>query len=113
MNDFAPLVALAALNYTLVQFLKQITAAFFKGLSPSWVTQLIAWAAGIATVLVAAQTQFAPGIQVGDYNLAHLSLWSQVFVGLTVSGVAGASFSFKRAIDNSDTDAIGTTPPAE
>lgn len=100
--EFVPVLALGALVFVLVVFLKNLTA----GRWGSAITQLVAWGAGIGAVFVLAETSFAGGIGIGDQNLADVSAWSKVFVGLLVASLLSAFNELKKAIDRSDSAAV-------
>jgi len=88
MTDFVPLLAFAALVVTVGQFIKYLGDRDFVSAR----NQAGAWLAGIAVTLLAANTDFASGIPVGDLTLDSLNLVSQIFVGFTVAGTAGVTF---------------------
>ena len=95
---FVPLVALLALVVKFTDFLKYVTARNTNGV----VTQLVAWGAGVGAFFLAAQTDFASGIHVGDMSLPTLNGWSLVFVGMSVASAGGLAVDYKQARDNSD-----------
>jgi hypothetical protein len=98
MNDFLPMAAMLSLVIAVINFLKYIRAKDTNG----WVTQLIVWVAGVAVVLLTAQTDFADGIPVGDQNLAVLNAWSLILVGLSIASAGSFAVEIKKAIDNGD-----------
>lgn len=81
--EFVPTVALALLIY---QFINVLRAAAGRDTN-TVVTIVVAWIAGVVSVLLVAQTDFASGINVGDHTLATLNTASLVFVGLTVASL--------------------------
>jgi uncharacterized membrane protein len=94
--EFVPIIALAALVKKVVDFLKFITNRDVNGI----VTQLVAWAAGVLALLLAAQTDWADGIKIGDMSLATLNFWSLLFVGLSVSSFGSvAGYDIPRKLD--------------
>lgn len=99
--EFAPMVALAALVFSVINFLKFVTAKDVK----SAVSQAIVWVAGVAAVTIAAHTDFASGISVADRTLDTLNAWSLVFVGLSWSSIATVANEAKKALDGNDTAA--------
>lgn len=105
--EFLPVVAMAALTLKVVDFLRYLRAADINGV----MTQLTAWVAGVAVVLLVAQTDWADGIAVGDMNLHTLGFWSLLFYGLSAG--SGASFvkDTLKAVDNSNSAAIPTLVP--
>lgn len=98
MLDFVPLVALAALVFALVNFLKALKA----GDTNAWLTQLIVWIAGVVVLLLVAETDFASGIVIGDLLLVDLNFASLIFVGLTLGSTATFLNEAKKAVDNND-----------
>ncbi|GAA4607357.1 hypothetical protein GCM10023107_81050 [Actinoplanes octamycinicus] len=99
--EFVPVLALGTLVFTLVLFLKNLSARQWG----SVVTQLIAWAAGIGGVFLMASTSFAAGITIGDQSLDALSVWSKVLIGLLATSLLSVGNEFKKAIDRSDSAA--------
>lgn len=96
--EFIPLVQMAVLVFAIINFLKAIrskdgNAAF---------TQITVWVAGVLVVLLAAQTDFASGIMIGDQALTALNFWSLLFIGLTISSLASFGVEIKKALDGSD-----------
>jgi hypothetical protein len=96
--EVIPAIGLAALVKKFVDFVKLALAR-----DPGAITQLIAWGAGIAAVVLFAQSDWASGIQVADTTLADLNFWSQAIVGLGVSSAAGFGTDAVKALDDSDT----------
>ena len=95
MLEFTPLLAMAALVYQVVAFLRFLRGKDVNGA----LTIVTGWAAGLVAVLLVAQTDFANGIGVGDQTLATLNFASQVFVGLTLSSLAGFGNDVLGAVD--------------
>lgn len=106
--EFIPTLALAALTLKIIDFLRYARAADFNGVF----TQLCAWIAGVVAVLIAAQTDWAAGIDIGDKSLHSLGFWSLVFYGLTAGSVGSTikDIGYK-ALDNSNSAAIPTLVP--
>lgn len=102
--DFIPTLALGLLVYTIINFLRYATNREWHGVG----TIASAWVAGVIGVILAAQTDFASGISVGDESLATLNLWSLVFVGLTVASTGSA---FSDALGAVDTTRTTAKPP--
>lgn len=99
-----PLVALGTVVFSFVNVLKFASGKQWN----SVVTQLIAWAAGIAGIFLAGATQFAAGINVGDMTLETLNGPSKFFLGLVATSLLSTLNEFKKAIDSTDSAA---TPP--
>lgn len=105
--EFIPVVAMAALTFKVVDFLRYCRAADINGA----LTQLCAWIAGIVVVLLVAQTDWADGIGVGDMNLGNLNFWSLVFYGLAAGSTASVAKDTLKAVDNTNSAAIPTLVP--
>jgi len=98
MLDFVPLIALALLVVQVVNFLKYAKAKNANGA----LTIFLAWTAGVAVLLLFAQTDFASGIQVGDATLDTLNLASLIVVGMTLASTGSFAVDIKKAFDTSD-----------
>lgn len=105
--EFVPLIAMGALVFTLVNFLRYLTNGDFK----SAITQLVSWAAGVFVVLLVAQTDFADGISVGDQALSALNFYSLLFVGLQASSIFGFGQKAVEALDNTQTARVPSLVP--
>ncbi len=68
----------------------------------SIITQFVVVGGAIGALWLAAQTQWAGGISVGDTTLAALNGWSLVFVGATLGTAASVVHDTTRAINSSD-----------
>ena len=99
MPDFVPTLALVTLVTTTINLFRYLRGRDFNGAG----TIAAAWVAGVAAVMIAAQTDFASGIAVGDRTLEGLNAWSQVFIGLSVASLGSFLTDAKKAIDNTDT----------
>ena len=99
MPEFTPTAAFVALVITTINFLRHLRGRDLAGAA----TVASAWVAGIVAVMLAAQTDFASGIEVGDRTLEGLNVWSQVFVGLSAASIASFVVDVKKAVDNTDT----------
>ena len=102
--EFVPLLQMIALVWAFINFLKAVR----NGDLNAWSTQLIIWVAGVLVVLLVAQTDFAEGINVGDWTLATLNMASLIFVGLSIASMASVGNELKKAFDASDS---AKTPP--
>lgn len=104
--SFTPLLALGTLVFTFVNFLKACSALVQTGVSRQTlnpvITQLIAWIAGVAGVMIAAHTQFAADISFGRQTLGTMNMWTQVFMGLIATSMLSTINELKKAIDHSD-----------
>lgn len=106
--EFIPALAMAALTLKVIDFLRYLRAADMNGA----LTQLAAWIAGVAVVLLVAQTDWADGVSVGDMNLGTLGFWSLVFYGLSAGSGASVVKDTLKAVDNTNSAAIPTLLPA-
>lgn len=102
--EFVPIVAMGALVFTLIDFLRSLTNKAYK----TALTQLISWVAGVAVVLFVAKTDFASGVVVGDKPLDVIDIYGLIFIGLMASSIFGVAKSAIQAIDNTDS---AKTPP--
>jgi hypothetical protein len=104
--SLAPLTAVGTLVFTFVNFLTYVSAGIRGGAHwKSWngaITQVIAWAAGIAGIMIAAQTQFASMITFGTEKLSAADWQTQVFLGLIATSLLSTVNEVKKAIDSSD-----------
>jgi hypothetical protein len=98
MTDFTPTAAFVALVITTINFLRHLRGQEWGGAA----TVASSWAAGVIAVMIAAQTDFASGIAVGDRSLEGLNLASQVFVGLSAASIASFVTDLKKAVDTTD-----------
>jgi ABC-type transport system involved in cytochrome c biogenesis permease subunit len=105
--EFLPTLAMAALTLKIIDFLRYVRAADINGV----LTQLFAWVGGVVVVILAANTDWASGIQIGDKNLANLGFWSLVFFGLTAGSGASIAKDTLKAVDNSNSAAIPVLVP--
>lgn len=96
--EFIPLVQMAVLVFTVINFLKFVRAGDSNGA----LTQLSVWVAGVLVTILAAQTDFAGGIVIGDMILEQMNIWSLIFIGLTVGSLGTFGSEIKKAIDNTD-----------
>ena len=99
--SFTPLVGVGTLVFTFVNFLTYVKSKNMNGA----VTQGIAWASGIAGILIAAHTQFASQIKFGTQTLSDMDWQTQVFLGLIATSILSTVNEVKKAIDNKDTAA--------
>ena len=113
--SFTATLGLGTLVFTFVNFLKygrewlgsgSDQASKTDGLN-GVLTQVIAWIAGIAGVLIAAQTQFAPQIKFGSQTLSTMDWETKIFLGLIATSLLSTINEVKKAIDNKDS---ATTP---
>lgn len=103
--EFVPALAMAALILKVVDFLRYLRAGDTNGVF----TQLAAWVGAVLVVLLAAQTDWADGIGVGDKSLGTVNFWSLIFVGLTIgSGASVIKDIGYKALDNANSAAIPT-----
>lgn len=96
--EFVPLLALAALVATLINFLKYVRNSDTNGA----LTQLSVWAAGVAAVLLVAQTDWSNALVFGEIALSDMNLASQIFLGLSVGSVGSVGHEVIKSLDDSD-----------
>jgi hypothetical protein len=96
--SFTPLVGVGTLVFTFVNFLTYLRSKNWNGV----VTQLIAWAAGIAGIFIASGTQFAPQVKFGSQALSGMDPWTKIFLGLIATSILSTVNEVKKAIDNKD-----------
>ena len=87
--EFVPILAIGALTKKLVDLIKAVRSKDWNAV----LTLLVVAASGVVAVLVAAQTNWANSITLGELPLAQLSLASQIFVGVSVASF-GALFGY-------------------
>ena len=66
---------------------------------------LLSAVAGVVTVLIFQQTEWAAEITIGERPLANLSLVSAAVFGLVVTSLASTLYDLKKAVDNADSAA--------
>lgn len=87
--EFVPLLAIGALAKKLVDFVKALRTGDVNGA----VTMLVVAGAGIISVLIAAETEWASTITLGGQALGEISFLSKVFAGVSVASF-GALFGY-------------------
>jgi hypothetical protein len=93
----AEVALLAALAKKVVDFVRQL-----RGRDTSAVlTQLLAWASGIAVVVIGANVDVASGIEIANQSLDQLSVWSQVVLGTVIGSLGSVGKDVLKALDNS------------
>lgn len=103
----AEVALLAALAKKLVDFVRQL-----RGKDTSAVlTQLLAWAAGIAVVFIGANVDVASGIEIANQSLDQLSVWSQLVLGTVVGSLGSVGKDVLKALDNSQSEAAPKLVP--
>lgn len=105
--QLAPGVAMIALLWKIVDFLKYCTNWSSGGKNPA-VTQLVVWFGGIVAVFLFARTDWAASITVSGLTLDKMNLWSQLAAGLSAGALTSVGFDIKKALDRSDS---AKTPP--
>jgi hypothetical protein len=99
VQTVSPIVVVGSLVIAFVNFTRSASGKDWSACA----TQLLAWAAGIAAVMLAAQTDIADGVAVlGGIPLSTANAWSQVLVGLTAASAGGVFVNLTKALDNSD-----------
>lgn len=100
MIEFVPVLALLALVYAVINFLKEVTNKQVNAV----VTQLITWVAGVVGVWLFSESDFGSAIAVGEtgYTLSNINFSSLILVGLTIGSLAMVAYDLKKAIDRTD-----------
>lgn len=104
--EFVPLFALPLLVKKGVDFVRYLTNGDRNG----YVTQLVAWAFGVAAVMLYAHANWA--VPVGGATLDRLNVWSQIAVGLNLGSIGSFAQDLLKAVDNHNTAKIPTLLPA-
>jgi hypothetical protein len=91
-----PIVLVGSLVYAFIQFMKDLTNRNMNAV----ITQLSVWVAGVAAITLAAATDYADAVNIGDKTLADLSTWSLVFIGLLASSLFSVVHDVTRTIGN-------------
>lgn len=99
---FVPLAAMLALIKKFNDWIKQITNRDVNGV----ITQVLVWVVGVLGVWLAAQTDFASGISIGDKTLDTLNFGSIVFVGLFIASSASLFHDYLQAKDDSNSNTV-------
>lgn len=103
----AEVALLAALAKKIVDFVRQL-----RGRDTSAIlTQLLAWASGIAVVFIGANVDVASGIEIANQSLDQLSVWSQLVLGTVIGSLGSVGKDVLKALDNSQTEATPKLVP--
>lgn len=100
--EFVPLLVMTALVKKVVDFVKYGTSGDVNAV----VTQLTAWAAGVAAAFLAANSDWGDSIMVNGDPLAFLNGWSLTLLGVNIASVAGFGWDTLKALDNSNSAAV-------
>ncbi len=104
MEEFVPQLAMIALVWKVVDFLRFLFAG--KEGRSGVVTQATVWVAGVVGVLLFAQTDWASSIQFAGIPLDSMNFWSQFAAGLGLGSLTSVGVDVKKAIDNRDSAAV-------
>jgi hypothetical protein len=102
--DFVPLIVLTAMIKKIVDTLKYTVSGDLNAV----VTQIVAWAAGVALAFVAANSDWGDTIMVNGQSLASLNGWSLAFVGVNLASLAGFGWDTLKAIDHTNSATVPT-----
>lgn len=99
----------AALILKVTDFLRFL-AAFVRGEGEqlsALITQLAAWLAGVAAVVVGAHAELTQHITLPGTSqaLGTLNGWSQVLLGMMAASIASTAVDVKQAVDSTDSAA--------
>lgn len=104
--DFVPLLVAIALVKKLLDVVRYALADDWRNVA----TQVIAWVAGVAVIMLFAASDWAAGFQVGSLALANMNLASQVLAGFALASTASLAVDAIKAIDNSQSAAVPDKP---
>jgi hypothetical protein len=108
--EFLPIAAMAILTVKLIDFLRYARAVADPATRATGingvVTQLMAWTAGVAVMLLVSHTAWAGEVLLGSYPLSKLGFWSFVFYGMSTASVGSLAVDFKKALDSSQSAVI-------
>lgn len=96
--EFVPLLVMSALVKKVVDFCKYAANGDINAV----VTQVVAWLAGVAVTLAAAQSDFGAAIVVNGTTLGMLNVWSQALIGVNLAAAAGVGWDAIKAVDASN-----------
>lgn len=102
METFLPAVALVALTKKVIDFLAMIRVGDWRAVA----TQVCVWAGAVGVLFLAAQTDWAGAIQLGDSTLDGLNGWSLVFAGMALGSTASVVHDTTKAIDDKQSAAL-------
>ncbi len=105
--EFIPAVALVALIWKIVDFLKYVARRDVNGAA----SIAVVWVAAIAVFFLFAQSDWAGELEVGNKLLSDYGWASLVILGLSFGASASALFDFKKALDNTDSAAVPSLLP--
>lgn len=100
--DLTVIIALGTFVYTLTNFVRFALATNWS----SVLSQVLAWVAGIVSVLITAHSDLGRAISIGSEPLKDLSTGSQFLVGLTAASSISIVYQFKQAIDHTDSAVV-------
>jgi len=98
--EFVPMLALAALVVSAINFLKYVRTGDLNGV----LTQLSVWVAGVIVVILVAATDWADGLIFGDLALSDMNTASLIFLGVSIGSVGSAGYDLLKSVDNSDSN---------
>lgn len=96
--EFVPVLVMSTLVKKIVDTVKYASAGDVN----ATVTQVVAWLAGVAVTLAAAQSDFGAAIVVNGTTLGMLNVWSQALIGVNLASAAGVGWDVIKAVDNSN-----------
>jgi hypothetical protein len=96
--DFVPLLAMAALVVTVINFLKYARTRDWNAAA----TQVSVWVGGVVVVWLVANTDWADTLVFGDIALSDMNAASLVFFGVSVGAIGSVGHEVVKAVDNSD-----------
>ncbi len=100
--ELIPIVLMATLVGKLVDFVRQVRGKDLNGV----LTQVVAWIAGVAIVLLFAESDWANAVQFGDIFLDQMNFASQVIAGLALASGYSTFKDFLKSRDATQTSAL-------
>lgn len=104
-----PIAMIGALCYTIVNFLRYISAREWKPV----VTILVLWVAGFVSFALLAATAYAASISVFGISLEQMTLWDKILIGILTSSILSPAKDLMKSFDNTQTAEVpvwGGTP---
>ena len=95
-------VGLVALVWKFIDFLRNVTSWSDPAARKNVITQVCAWVAGLAAVLLYGESQLGESVTVGTKTLEDADTATKIIIGLMVASLASATVDIKKAIDGSD-----------
>lgn len=102
MDGITPALLVGSLVYTVVNFLKYVSAGEWK----SVITQVCSWVGGVAVVLLVAASGLAPGVSVAGISLESANFADKLIFGLMATSLFAVGRDVIKAVDNTQTASV-------